>query len=261
MRVLVTGASRGIGRAICLRLARDAAENGGELKLAACGASHGDELESLAGEVRDLGAECLPLLGDLADAGVPARLVGQARNAFGGLDAVVSNAGVAKPTGLLDLSPETWDNVFAINTRATWLLATAAHGALKQSRGALITIASMSGVEPQPGLGAYSATKAAVIMLTRQIAQEWAADGIRANAVSPGLVLTPMTEEAYSDADFRARREAMVPARRISDPERDLAGVVAFLLGPDAGYITGQNILVDGGLTDAILSVLPARKT
>ena len=119
----------------------------------------------------------------------------------------------------------------------------------------------MSGIAPQPGLGAYSATKAALIMLLRQIAQEWAADGSRANAVSPGLVHTPMTEEAYADQDFRTRREAMVPEKRIAEPGPDIAGVVTFLLGPDAAYITGQNIVVDGGLSDAILSVLPARKT
>lgn len=261
MRVLVTGASRGIGRAVCVRLARDAAANGGELKLAACGSAHGDELRSLAEEVRELGAECVALLGDLADPDVPARLVDEACAALGGLDAVVSNAGIGKPASLLQLPLEDWDEVFALNTRATWLLARAAHGALKDSRGALVAIASISGTAPQPGLGAYSATKAALIMLVRQIAQEWATDGIRANAVSPGLVHTPMTAEAYADQDFRARREAMVPERRIAEPGPDIAGVVAFLLGPDAAYVTGQNMVVDGGLNDAILSVLPARKS
>lgn len=261
MRVLVTGASRGIGRAVCLRLARDAAATGGEMKLAACGSAHGEELESLAAEVRELGAECVALLGDLADAEVPGRLVAEACAAFGGLDAVVSNAGIGTPATLLELPLEGWEELFAINARATWLLAKAAHGALSASGGALVTVASMSGTSPQPGLGAYSTTKAALIMLTRQIAQEWAADGIRANAVSPGLVHTPMTEAAYADPDFRARREAMVPARRIAEAGPDIAGVVVFLLGPDAAYITGQNIVVDGGLSDAILSVLPARKT
>ena len=260
MRVLVTGASRGIGRAVCVRLARDAAANGGEMKLAACGSAHGDELDGLAAEVRDLGAECVALLGDLADPEVPARLVDEACAAFGGLDALVSNAGIGRPASLLDLPLAGWDEVFAINTRATWLLAKAAHGALSASGGALVTVASMSGIAPQPGLGAYSVTKAALIMLTRQIAQEWAGDGIRANSVSPGLVHTPMTEAAYADADFRARREAMVPEKRIAEPGPDIAGVVAFLLGPDAAYITGQNIVVDGGLSDAILSVLPARQ-
>ena len=117
----------------------------------------------------------------------------------------------------------------------------------------------MSGVSPQPGMGAYSVSKAGLIMLTRLMAQEWAADGIRANCVSPGMVLTPMTEANYRDADFRERREAMCPVPRIGDPDEDIAGVVAFLLSAGAGYMTGQNLLADGGLADSILRVLPRR--
>ncbi len=261
MRVLVTGASRGIGRAICLRLAGDGAARGdGPVQIAACGSSHPQELDAVVSELRNVGAESVPLLGDLADPEVPGRLVEGALNAFGGLEAVISNAGIA-PTGkLLSLAVEEWNRVFDINTRATWLLANAAHAALKESQGSLVTVGSMSGVEPQPGMGAYSVTKAALIMLTRLIAQEWAPDGIRANCVSPGLVHTPMTAQAYSDPDFKARREAMVPQRRVAEPLDDIAGVVAFLLGSDAGYCTGQNIVVDGGLTDAILAILPARQ-
>ena len=125
---------------------------------------------------------------------------------------------------------------------------------------ARVTGASMSGVTPQPGLGAYSVSKAGVIMLTRLMAQEWASDGIRVNAVSPGMVITPMTEANYADAEFRRAREIMVPAGRIADPASDIAGVVAFLLGPDAGYLSGQNVVADGGVGDSMLRVLPARR-
>jgi len=143
MRVLVTGASRGIGRAICQRLARDAAADGGTLRIAACGSAHGDELDALVAELGESGAEALPLLGDLAEPEVPARLVGGALDAFGGLDAVVSNAGTATPRSLLELDTEEWDRMDALNTRATWLLAKAAHDALAESRGTLVTVASI----------------------------------------------------------------------------------------------------------------------
>jgi len=106
----------------------------------------------------------------------------------------------------------------------------------------------MSGIEPYPGTGAYSPSKAALIMLVRVLALEWAADGVRVNAVSPGLFRTGMTAPIYADPQGTAAREALVSMHRIGDPEHDCAGVVAFLLSRDAGYMTGQNILVDGGL-------------
>ena len=201
MRVLVTGAGRGIGRAICLRLAAAESNDGAEsLRIAACASAHPDELDTLVAELRETGSEAVPMLGDLRQADVPERLVAQAVDRFGGLDALVSNAGIGVPATLLGLDVEDWNRLFDINVRATWLLAKAAHPALAKSRGAIVTIGSMSGVEPQPGMGAYSAAKAAIIMLTRLMAQEWGGDGIRANCVSPGMVLTPMTEQAYADA-------------------------------------------------------------
>lgn len=260
MRVLVTGASRGIGRAICLRLAESVRNGGsGSLSIAACASAHPDELNSLIEALRDKGAEALPILGDLEQPDVPDRIVEQAVSQFGGLDSLVSNAGIGIPATLLTLTTENWNRLFDINVRATWLLAKAAHPALAESRGSIVTIGSMSGVQPQPGMGAYSAAKAAIIMLTRLMAQEWGEDGIRANCVSPGMVLTPMTEQAYTDADFKARREEMVPIGHIADPARDIAGVVAFLLSEDAAYMTGQNVVADGGMTDSVLRLLPAR--
>src|SRR5690606_38025167 len=105
---------------------------------------------------------------------------------------------------------------------------------------------SMSGIEPYPGTGAYSPSKAALIMLVRVLAQEWAADGVRVNAVAPGLIHTAMTAPIYADPEKKAAREAVVPMHRIGDPMKDIAGVVSFLLSQDAGYITGQTILADG---------------
>lgn len=252
-RALVTGASRGIGRAIAARLARPGAS------LALCASVPSPELDSIAARCAERGADVLPLTGDLGDKAVPGRLVAAAGERFGGLDAVVSNAGIVAPGTLAELRDEDWDRVFGVNVRCAWLLARAAHPQLKQASGSFVTIASMSGVEPYPGTGAYSPSKAALIMLVRVLAQEWAADGIRVNAVSPGLFRTAMTEPIYADAQRKAAREALVPMHRIGNPEQDCAGLVEFLVSDDARYLTGQNIVVDGGLLGSIQSHLAGR--
>lgn len=176
-RCIITGAARGIGRAIALRLARDAAPHGGAR--IALADQHLAELEPLAAEIRQLGGTALVLGGDLADAAFPARLCAQAVSAFGGLDAVVSNAGFAAPG-----DPATWDRVFAVNTRAPLLLAQTAYPALKAARGTVLFITSISGSHATPPLGAYSASKAAALMLMRQMAAEWGPEGIRVNALA-----------------------------------------------------------------------------
>lgn len=252
-RVLITGASRGIGRAICLRLASQGAH------IAACGSSHADELEAVSVEATRAGGKVVPLLGDLSDAATPARLVASATAALGGLDAVISNAGVSRPSALTEQSLEDWEWLMAINARAPWLLAKAAYPALRETRGSFVAVASMSGVQPYPGMGAYSPSKATLLMMTRVLAQEWAAEGIRVNAVSPGLIHTALTARVYADPETKAAREGLVPMRRIGAPENDIAGVVAFLAGPDAAYITGQNILADGGLMDAVHGLIAGR--
>ena len=253
MRVLITGASRGIGRAVALRLAA------GGARVAACASAHGDELDQLVAEIRAAGGIAVPLLGDLQQSDTPARLVEQATAALGGLDAVVGNAGISRPAALVALDGAEWDRVFNVNVRAQWLLARAAHPWLQRSRGSLVAVASMSGVQPYSGMGAYSASKAALIMLARQLAQEWAADGIRVNCVSPGLVRTPLTQPMYDIPATRAAREALVPLHRIAEADADMAGLVAFLLGPDAGYLTGHNLLADGGLLDSVQTHIAGR--
>lgn len=252
-RVLVTGASRGIGRAICLRLASQGAS------VAACASAHADELQAMIDEAARLGGRVLPLIGDLADPATPERLVARATAELGGLDAVVSNAGVSRPAKLADLELQDWDYLLAVNARAPWLLAKAAYPALRASRGSFVSVASMSGLQPYPGMGAYSPSKAAVLMLVRTLAQEWAAEGIRVNAVSPGLIHTSLTARIYADAPTKAAREALIPMHRIGDPGQDIAGLVAFLIGPDAGYVTGQNLLADGGLMDAVHGLIAGR--
>jgi NAD(P)-dependent dehydrogenase (short-subunit alcohol dehydrogenase family) len=256
MRVLVTGAASGIGRATCLRLARDAQDHGGKAKVAAVDLGPSPGLESLVEELGKLGAEALPLHADMGSVEGPARVVSEAVARFGGLDGVVSNAGVNRPGLLVHYTVEDWDRLFAVNTRATWLLAKAAQPALTVARGAVVAVASMSGSYAHANLGAYGPSKAALIMLVRVLAQELGRDGIRVNALSPGMVRTGMTARAYADPRVAAERDALVPLGRVATPE-DMADVIAFLLGPDARYINGHDLVVDGGVSGNFLGRLP----
>jgi NAD(P)-dependent dehydrogenase (short-subunit alcohol dehydrogenase family) len=256
VRVLVTGAASGIGRATCLRLASDARARGQAGKVAAVDLVPSADLDQLTEELRNLGAEALPLYGDMGTADVPARVVAEAVDRFGGLDGLVSNAGINRPGPLVGYSVEDWDRLFAVNTRATWLLAKAAHAALADSRGAIVAVGSMSGTNPHAGLGAYGPSKAAVIMLARVLAQELGPDGIRVNSVSPGMVRTGMTARVYADERVAMERDALVPLGRVATPE-DIADVIGFLLSPDARYVNGQDLIVDGGVVGNLLGRLP----
>jgi glucose 1-dehydrogenase len=256
MRALVTGAASGIGRATCLRLARDAQARGTKAHLAAVDVAGAPGLDAVVRELAALGAEALPLHADMGTVEGPARAIGAAVERFGGLEGLVSNAGVNRPGPLVDYRVEDWDHLFAVNTRATWLLARAAHPALKAAGGAIVAIGSMSGSSAHANLGAYGPSKAALIMLVRVLAQEFGRDGIRVNAVSPGMVRTGMTAAVYADATLAAQRDALVPLGRVATPE-DMADVVAFLLGPDARYVNGHDLVVDGGVTGNFLGRLP----
>jgi NAD(P)-dependent dehydrogenase (short-subunit alcohol dehydrogenase family) len=256
MRVLVTGAASGIGRATCLRLARDAHAAGKKASIAAVDIAPSAGLDQLVQDVRALGGEAVPIHGDMGTADAPGRVVSEAVQRFGGLDGLVSNAGVNRPGPLVSYSVADWDFLFAVNTRATWLLAKAAHAALEAAGGAIVATGSMSGSNAHANLGAYGPSKAAVIMLVRVLAQEFGRDGIRVNAVSPGMVRTGMTETVYADRTVAAERDALVPLGRVATPE-DMADVIAFLLGPDARYINGHDLIVDGGVTGNFLGRLP----
>jgi glucose 1-dehydrogenase len=256
VRALVTGAASGIGRATCLRLARDAQAAGRKAQIAAVDLGPSAALDAVVKELGTLGASALALPGDMATVDAPGRVVAEALARFGGLDGLVSNAGVNRPGPLVSYAVEDWDRMFAVNTRATWLLAKAAHGALAASRGAVVAVASMSGSNAHANLGPYGPSKAALIMLVRVLAQEFGGDGIRVNSLSPGMVRTGMTAKVYENARVAAERDTLVPLGRVATPE-DMADVIAFLLGPDARYVNGHDLVVDGAVTGNFLGRLP----
>jgi len=258
MRALVSGGSSGIGAATCVRLAEAALARGVQPMIAVCGHKLTTSQEEVVRSIQSIGGTAIALVGDLGDPDAPTQLVDAAVAEFGGLDALVANAGVAKPGAICDVSVQDWDHMFSVNLRGAWLLAKASYPHLKLSRGSACFTSSMSGQIPHAGSGAYSPTKAALTMLAQTLALEWAPDGIRANVVSPGMTHTQMTEKMYADPEIKKAREDIIPLSRIGDPA-DIANVIEFLVSPLSGYVTGQDICVDGGFSKSILSHIPGR--
>lgn len=258
MKVLVSGGTSGIGAAVCLRVAEAALARGAKPKIAVCGHQPSAQQEEVVRKIQAMGGEAIALSGDLADPNVPDRLVAAAVEQFGGLDALVANAGIARPSSLVELSTEGWDEMFSVNLRSAWLLAKASYAHLKTSRGTACFTSSMSGQIPHAGSGAYSPSKAGLTMLAQTLALEWAPDGIRVNVVSPGMTYTRMNENVYKDPNVKQQRKAIIPLAKIADPS-DIANVIEFLVGPLSGYVTGQDVCVDGGFSKSILSHIPGR--
>lgn len=238
-RIIITGAASGIGRTLSEKLAAR-----GDCALFLIDR----DAEALAGVAAGIGARALS--GDLADPDFCAEAVARGAEAMGGLDGLVSNAGAMKGGDLLSLSVQDFDYLFAVNTRPAWLLGKAAHPHLRASGGAIVATGSMAAEHPAPPLGSYSASKAALLMLVRQMALEWGPDGIRVNCVSPGPTLTPLV--AGYDERRIAQRASRIPLRRMGQPEH-VADAIIYLLGPGAAHVTGQNITVDGGLGLALM--------
>jgi glucose 1-dehydrogenase len=226
--------------------------------IAVCGHESSTGQDQVVRSVQSMGGTAIALVGDLGDPDVPSQLVEAAVDEFGGMDALIANAGIANPDQICDLSLEDWDGMFSVNLRGAWLLAKASYAYLRQGRGSACFTSSMSGQLPHAGSGAYSPSKAALTMLAQTLALEWAPDGIRVNIVSPGMTHTRMTEKMYVDPRIKRAREDIIPLSRIADP-LDIANVIEFLVSPLSSYVTGQDICVDGGFTKSILSHIPGR--
>ena len=247
MRALVTGVSRGIGRSICIRLAEDSLKRGEQACIVATATGKSDDLPHVVEELQGMGAKAMGIPGDLSDPEVPGRLVEEAVAFCGGLDALVNNAGFPIMGTLLDVKLRHWELMFKVNVTSSLLLGRAAHAALKASKGAFVAIGSNAAEIVSPNMTGYSASKAALAMLVKQMAYEWGPDGIRANCISPGLTRSRSTEKSFADAEKLAHRESRLPLRRVAEPE-DIAAVVSFMVGPDGRYVTGENLNIDGGV-------------
>jgi 3-oxoacyl-[acyl-carrier protein] reductase len=236
---LVTGAARGIGQAIAVRLAKDGAD------LALCDVQAEWQNET-AEKVRQLGRRVQGYAADVADSAAVQRAVEQVAKDFGRIDVLVNNAGITKDGFLVRMSDEDWDRVLSVNLRGTFLFTRAvAKLMMKQRAGAIVNIASIIGLIGNPGQCNYSASKAGVIAFTKTVARELGSRNIRANAVAPGFIQTRMTESLSEE--LKQKMLDAIPLGRLGTAD-NVANVVAFLASDDAAYVTGQVLNVCGGM-------------
>ena len=237
---LVTGASRGIGRAIALALA----SKGFAVALNYAG-SH-DAAEAVKKEIEDAGGKAFTVQGDVSKSEDVDRIFKAVKDEFGGLDVLVNNAGINRDALLIRMKESNWDDVIATDLKSDFLTTKAAAAMMMRKRkGSIINISSVVGIMGNIGQANYAAAKAGVIGLTKACAKEMAARNIRVNAVAPGFIETAMTDGIPEK--IREGMIASIPMGRMGQPE-DIARAVCFLASDDASYITGQVLVVDGGL-------------
>jgi len=238
--VLVTGVSRGIGRAVALRLA------GEGMAVAGCWTTTGEAAEETRAQIEKLAPASHLAQCDVRDAQAVEAFVAAAEHALGPLDTLVNNAGIVRDSPMVLMSEGDWQAVVDVNLTGTWNVCRAvAFRFMKRRAGAVVNMSSVAGLQGNVGQSNYAATKAGIIGLSLSMAKELAPYGVRVNVVAPGFIETDMTA-ALKDKQKAAALER-IPLRRLGTVE-DVAGTVAFLISPAAGYITGQVLQVDGGI-------------
>jgi len=238
---IISGASRGIGRAIALELAKEGCHISFSYLKNTAGA------EKLEEEIKKCGSKAKAFQVDIKDFAAVTDWVNKTRETFGGLDIVINNAGIIKDKALALMSPEDWTEVIDTNLIGTINLSRAAIITLvKQKQGNIVNITSVSGITGLARQTNYSASKAGIIGFTKALAKEVASYNIRVNAVAPGFIETEMLGELKED--FRNKLLEKIPLARLGKSE-EVAKAVKFLLSDRAGYITGQTIVIDGGLS------------
>ncbi len=238
---IVTGAGQGIGRAIALAAAREGMRVTVNDINPTTAAATGEAIQAMDGQAH-------VHVGDVSQEADVARMVEETVARWGRVDLLVNNAGIEPVASILEMSPELWDQVMAVNLRSVFLCTQAAARVMRtQGSGVIVNISSIAGKAiPLPFRSAYAASKAGIVGFTKEAARELAAYGIRVNAVCPGVIVTPMTAKARQDPAMMEKWMREIPLRRLGEPE-EVAALVLFLASDDAKYITGQAYHVDGG--------------
>ena len=238
---LVTGGSRGIGKATALLLASQGAR-------VAVSARDPDPLVAVVEAIEAQGSRGLGVRMDVADIGALAGSVAEIEAALGPIDILVNNAGVQRLRHAVDLTPDDWDTVLGVNLRGAFFLSQAVgRGMVARGHGRIVNLASMAAFKALPERAAYNASKAGLIMLTKSLAIEWGPLGVRVNAVAPTFVSTELSAHWLERPGVREGIEATIPNRRLPTPEQ-VAAAIAYLVSPDADAINGVVLPVDGGI-------------
>jgi NAD(P)-dependent dehydrogenase (short-subunit alcohol dehydrogenase family) len=240
---LITGASKGIGEAIAASLAAHGAK-------VVINSRKQEEIEKVAAKINSAGAECLAIAGNTSDEASVKALIEKTVEKFGGLDILVNNAASNPVFGPI-VQTEAWayDKIMDVNVKAPFELAKLAYPYMKQrGGGSVINISSIAGDTPDPGLGIYSVSKAALNMLTKVMAKEWGPDNIRVNAICPGLIKTKFSQALWQDENILKRFMKMVPMGRMGTTD-EIANMAVFLASDASGYCTGTLFYADGGTT------------
>ncbi|OGP87614.1 MAG: short-chain dehydrogenase [Deltaproteobacteria bacterium RBG_19FT_COMBO_43_11] len=240
--VLITGASRGIGQAAAIGLAKAGAD-------IAIASRKLPDLEKVAAEIKKLGRKCVPIAAHVGKMDEINNLVKRVVDEFGRIDILVNNA-ATNPTmaSAIDIDDRAWDSIMNLNLKGLFFLSQAVAKIMKEKGGGkIINIASIAGISPDI-LPVYSISKAGVIMATKVMAQQWAQYNIRANTVAPGLTKTKFSEALWGNPDILNFAMSRTPLARPAEPE-EMVGAIIFLASDASSYVTGQVIAVDGGVT------------
>lgn len=241
--VFVTGASQGIGAGIAVEMARQGYD-------VAVSATRLEKLSPVLEEIKAAGARALAVELQIRDQASIDRAMAAVVGEFGALDTLVNNAAVALRKAALEITPAEWDNIISTNLTGTFFMSQAMGRYLIGAKrgGSIISITSTHGLVGMAGRSSYGIAKAGIIHMCKMLAIEWAEHGIRVNSVAPGAVITPSRQALAQDANHAAVRMARIPMKKLCSID-DIAAAVVYLSSPPASYITGQTLVLDGGVT------------
>jgi NAD(P)-dependent dehydrogenase (short-subunit alcohol dehydrogenase family) len=241
-KALVTGASKGIGAEICSVFAEAGAD-------VVAVARDGDGLADVKKTVEKIGRKCLTIQADMADPEAPARAARAALDAWGTIDILINNAGIARIAPALELSAAWWDETMAVNLRAPFMLAQAlAPGMIAQGWGKIVNVSSQTGVIALDDHSAYAASKGGLNSLTKSLATEWGRHNVQVNAICPTVVMTPMGRQVWGKPEKGDPMRNAIPARRFAETV-EIADAALYLASDASGMVNGHLLLVDGGFT------------